>query len=167
MQMNYEKDGKYEKLYPKTISSNVEMLDGRDLNKWKQDFEDEFNVISDNLNEIYDKSMSELWRGKDVGDASMLVKPAKPLNLCRTGWILVFVREASDNTLDNISYHHIPKIHPRAHSGASSAVKMVMGSISGTIISKYMYISNLEVKGHSSNTGEGASNVFLYAIYEY
>lgn len=162
MQMNYEKDGKYEKLYPKTISSNVEMLDGRDLNTWKQDFEDEFNVISDKLNEWEGTSL--LWEGSEVlGSSDERIYPSKLLSECKTGWILVFARTTT-TSVDNINYYHIPKIHLDV---GAFGIRVLLGSIGNRSLSKFIYTHNDRLSGHASNITDGNDAMSIIAVYEY
>lgn len=167
MQMNYEKDGKYEKLYPKTISTNVEMLDGRDLNKWKQDFEDEFNIIESDIKELKKDTNGELWRGSEILSATASITPSKALSDTRNGYILVFARK-SGSAYDNYNYYHLPKVHLLStNNGMSSGVKILLGSVSGSIVSKYIYFRRDSIAGNALNEQSGSEDVFLLRVYEY
>lgn len=167
MQINYEKNGKYEKLYPKTISTNVEMLDGRNLNQWKEDFEDEFNVMDSGLKELQKESNDELWSGADILSASSTISPSKALNNTKNGYVLVFARRVN-TVFDNYNYYHLPKTHLLAtNNGVASGVKIMLGSASGDFAQKYLYIKPTSITGHNVNTSGVSADIHLVKIYEY
>lgn len=157
MQMNYKKDGKFEKLFPKTLSGNVMFNNGQTVEDWKMEIDNYINKTEDKF--------EELWSGNDLVTPSSNITPSKKLSDCNNGWLLVFKNSASVN---NFSYHYIPKIHLKLPRDlASDGVKLLTGSSGGAIAHKYIFIENNLIKGFSTNeTGDNAKTE-LYKIYEY
>ncbi|QYG29974.1 hypothetical protein K0O13_07645 [Mammaliicoccus sciuri] len=157
MQMNYKKDGKFEKLFPKTLSGNVMFNNGQTIEEWKMEIDNYINKTEDKF--------EELWSGNDLVTANSSIIPSKKLTECNNGWLLVFKNSSSVN---NFSYHYIPKIHltlPR--NLLLDGVKLLTGSAGGVIAHKYIFIEDNSIKGHSSNETGDNSKTELYKIYEY
>lgn len=157
MQMNYKVDGEFEKLYPKTLSSNVKFNNGVNLEEYKKEIDDYINKTQDKF--------EELWSGEDGIDVTSDIKPSKNLSDCNNGWLLVFKNEWNNN---NFNYAYIPKVHLLVTAKPSTeGVKIITGSSGGIISHKYVFFRDASITGHGSNvTGDNARTV-LYKIYEY
>lgn len=169
MQINYTNDGIYNKIYPVTISENVKLNIGKNLEEWKQEVDEDFNNIEDdiqNINNRYedDKKINILWQGNSVAGSGFNITPSKKLSDCKNGWLLAFKLAGNSN---NYNYQHIPKEHVSLTSGTDRGVKCVLGSLGGTIVQKYMYIYDDKIIGHSSNSSTENEKMELFSVAEY
>lgn len=167
MQINYTNDGIYNKIYPVTISENVKLNIGKNLEEWKQEVDDDFNNIEHRTSELeqqFESSLinNSLWSGNSLLDSTDVITPTKKLVDCKNGWLLMFKYAGAYN---NLNYEYIPKHHLTV--GNSGGVKLVLGSTSGTYVQKYIYVKSDTVTGHSSNVASGNEVIELFNIYEY
>ena len=113
-------------------------------------------------------SNSTLWSGAWYMTEGQNITPSKRLSDCQTGWVLVWSDyDPSPGTANNYDfvYSYIRKdtiVNGRgacfllgAHSGATS------------VITKYLYISDTQIKGHASNGASPSNDAILRAIYEF
>lgn len=141
MQMRYNNNGKYDYIYPETLGSNVLLNNGQTLDEWK-------NQIDDLYNEKEDEDFNVLWTGMEPMDSTTELTMPKKLSECNNGWILVFGDNYSGGT--NFSYHYVPKVHTSIYS-YTSGCKFLVGARNGAITSKFIYIDDLHIKGHTTN----------------
>lgn len=160
MQMRYENNGKFEKMFPKTVANNVSLNNGLNVEQWKKEVDDFINEEKDGSNN--QSSFEILWRGEELISTNT-IKPSKKLTECPNGWLLVF-RNASG--MNNFSYHYIPKWHVLLES--NEGIKILAGSSGGSISQKYLIIPDgTTIKGISLNgTGDNAKTV-LFRVLEY
>ena len=153
MQMNYKKSGQFEKLYPITLGDNVKLNNGQTPEQWKKQ-------VDDLLNNVEDTGYNVLWEGSEVMAKNTI---SKKLSECNNGWILVF-KDAGANS--NYSYHYIPKYHT-VNLGASAGMKFIMGASGNVYCSKFVFISNTTIKGHTVNATNGNDVVVLCQVLSY
>lgn len=164
MQMKYNRDGVYEKLYPKTLSGNVMMNDGNTVEQWKTEVNDRMNSLEDAHDNL------ELWNGSLSMDTNETVTPSKKLSECVTGWLLVFAKASdSGGAYSNYSYQYVPKVHLKATTPSTGWIKFILGNSNGRIISKYLLAQDATIRGHSVNitTDNDTVGVKLLKVYEY
>ena len=167
MQINYNNNGNFEKLYPITLSGNVKLNNGKNIEEWKMEVDDDFNNIEHRTSELeqqFESSLinNSLWSGNSLLDSTDVITPTKKLVDCKNGWLLMFKYAGAYN---NLNYEYIPKHHLTV--GNSGGVKLVLGSTSGTYVQKYIYVKSDKVTGHSSNVASGNEVIELFNIYEY
>ena len=157
MQINYKKNGEFEKLYPKTLAGNVLFNNGQTVEEYKQEIDDTINKKED--------TFQELWSGENTMGDGVSIKPSKKLSECQNGWLLVFKNDLNNN---NFNYAYIPKVHLLVTAKPSTeGIKIITGSSGGIISHKYVFFRDTSITGHGSNvTGDNARTV-LYKIYEY
>lgn len=161
MQMNYKKSGQFEKLYPITLGDNVKLNNGQTLEEWKKQ-------ADDLLNNVEDTGYNVLWEGSEVmgkntdGTAARITI-SKNLSECNNGWILVF-KDAGANS--NYSYHYVPKNHT-TNLGATAGMKFIMGGSGNAFCSKFVFISENTIKGHTVNETNGNDVVALCQVLSY
>ena len=67
MQINYNNNGNFEKLYPITLSGNVKLNNGKNIEEWKMEVDDDFNNIEHRTSELeqqFENSLNDsLWSG--------------------------------------------------------------------------------------------------------
>src|SRR5699024_5458554 len=162
MQIKYRNNGNFEHLYPKTLSGNVEMNSGKTLEEWKGEVDDDLNEIEKDIKDITPSS-DLLWEGRNVLDGGKSVKPSKKLNECATGWTLIWTKTGGKQ---QFQYTNIPKLSLRVGL-SSTGNRAVLGSSGGTILTKYFYVENTQIKGHSTNGESGNEDLELIAVSEY
>lgn len=163
MQIKHKRNGVYEHLYPKTLSENVEMNDGNNVEQWKKEVEDDLNDVKE-VSERLKDGLSNLWSGSKLMDSNDVVRPRKKLSECFTGWILVWKRAGSRS---QFQYTVIPKIHVDVISGSTGGTKSVLSTIDSKVVIKYIYIVDDEITGHGSNTESDNSDIELAGVYEF
>ena len=161
MQMNYKKSGQFEKLYPITLGDNVKLNNGQTLEQWKKQ-------VDDLLNNVEDTGYNVLWEGSEVmarntDGTAKEITISKKLSECNNGWILVF-KDAGANS--NYSYHYIPKYHT-VNLGTSAGMKFIMGASGNAYISKFVFIGDTTIKGHTVNGTNGNDVVVLCQVLSY
>ena len=167
MQINYNNEGKFEKLYPITLSENVKLNNGKNVEEWKMEVDDDFNNIEHRTSELeqqFENSSinDSLWSGNSLLDSTDVITPTKKLEDCKNGWLLMFKYVGAYN---NLSYKYIPKHHLTV--GNSGGVKLVLGSANGTYVQKYVYIKSKTITGYSANSTNGNEKIELFNVYEY
>ena len=157
MQMNYKKNGEFEKLYPKTLAGNVLFNNGQTIEEYKKEIDDTINKKED--------TFQELWSGNDAMGDGVSINPSKKLSECQNGWVFVFKNQHSST---NISYHYVPKVHIKlSNNSSSNGLKIIAGGSSGVLTHKYLLVGDGTIKGHSSNVLDGNDKTALYKILEY
>lgn len=156
MQMNYKVAGQFEHLYPITLGDNIKLNNGQTLEQWKQQIDDLYNAKEDT-------DYNEVWSGSETLDGTKEVLPLKPLSECSNGYILVF-KEPSGAS-GNVNYCYVPKTQPSMY--ASFGIKFLVGVRSGGIRSKFIYIEDNKIRGHSSNGTGGNEETVLVKIISY
>ena len=161
MQMNYKKSGQFEKLYPITLGDNVKLNNGQTLEQWKKQ-------ADDLLNSVEDTGYNVVWEGSEVmgkntdGTAAQITI-SKKLSECNNGWILVF-KDAGANS--NYSYHYVPKYHTSI-LGDSTGMKFIMGASGNAVCSKFIFIGDTTIKGHTVNGTNGNDVIVLCKVLSY
>lgn len=160
MQINYNNNGNFEKLYPITLSGNVKLNNGKNIEEWKMEVDDDFN----NIEQKFENSLinNSLWSGKSLLGSTDIITPTKKLKDCKNGWLLMFKYTGSYH---NLNYEYIPKHHLTV--GNSGGIKLVLGSASGTYVQKYIYIKSETIAGYSANVENGNEKMELFNVYEY
>ena len=163
MEINYKDNGDFKKIYPTTLSENVIMNSGKNVEKWKKEVDDDLNKIEDNINLLKaEPTTGKIWEGNTTLSAGERVTPSKPILDCKNGWLLIFKYVGAHS---NFNYEYIPKIHiPITNSGG---IKLVLGSANGTYVQKYIYIKNETISGHDTNINNGNEKIELFNVYEY
>lgn len=157
MQMRFKGQGEFERLYPKTLSGNVTFNNGVNLEEYKKEVDDYINKTEDKF--------EELWNGRDVLGTDSIITPSKKLSDCVNGWLLVFKNSVNTN---NWNYYHIPKIHLKISTNQTvEGVKIITGSPGGLINHKYVFVTDTEIKGYSSNAEGDNAKSELFRVYEY
>jgi len=156
MQMKYKNKGEFEYMYPETLGDNVQLNNGQSLEDWKKQIDDLYN-------DKEDEDINTLWAGREVLGTGIVLLMSKPLSECKNGWILVFGDYPSGS---NFSYHIIPKIHTSLYD-YTQGVKMLVGVKNSGITSKYMFIDDTHIKGHTANTGNGNDGSALLKVISY
>lgn len=157
MQINYKKNGEFEKLYPKTLAGNVLFNNGQTAEEYKQEIDDTINKKED--------TFQELWSGNDTMGEGASVNPSKKLSECQNGWIFVFKNQ---NSGTNISYHYVPKVHIKlSNNSSSNGLKILAGASTGVLTHKYLLVGDDTIRGHNSNDADSNSRTVLYKILEY
>ena len=161
MQMNYKKSGQFEKLYPITLGDNVKLNNGQTLEQWKKQ-------ADDLLNNVEDTGYNVLWEGSEVmakntDGTAKEITISKNLSECNNGWILVF-KDVGANS--NYSYHYIPKYHT-TNLGATAGMKFIMGASGNAVCSKFIFIGDTTIKGHTVNGTNGNDVVVLCQVLSY
>ena len=158
MQMNYKKSGQFKKLYPITLGDNVKLNNGQTLEQWKKQ-------VDDLLNNVEDTGYNVLWEGSEVmgkntDGTQKKITISKKLSECNNGWILVF-KDAGANS--NYSYHYVPKYHMSV-LGASEGMKFIMGGSRNAFYSKYLFIGDDVITGHTVNGTNGNDVIVLCKV---
>lgn|SRR5699024_5377480 len=157
MQINYKKNGEFEKLYPKTLAGNVLFNNGQTVEEYKQEIDDTINKKED--------TFQELWSGENTMGDGVSIKPSKKLSECQNGWIFVF---KNNNSFTNISYHYVPKAHIKVSNNSSSnGLKILAGASLGVLTHKYLLVGDDAIRGHNSNDLDSNGKTVLYKILEY
>lgn len=169
MQINYNNEGKFEKLYPITLSENVKLNNGKNVEEWKMEVDDNLNNIEDeikNINTRYndDRKSNILWKGNLLMNTGETVTPSKKLTDCKNGWILGFKFFGDDHSFN---YHYIPKEHTQLASVSYGAIKFLNGAPAGAIVQKYLYVYSDKIKGHASNITSGNEKIELMSVIEF
>lgn len=169
MQINYNNKGKFEKLYPITLSENVKLNNGKNVEEWKMEVDDNLNNIEDdikNINTRYDndKKSNILWQGNLLMGNGESVTPSKKLKDCKNGWILAFKFVGDSHSFN---YHYMPKEHIQMMAGSYGATKFLNGAPGGTIVQKYLYVYNDKMTGHNSNISDGNERIELISVIEF
>ena len=157
MQINYNNNGNFEKLYPITLSENVKLNNGKNIEEWKMEVDDDFNILEEKNSEN-----TSLWSGFSTLSSTDIITPTKKITDCKNGWLLMFKYAGAYN---NLNYEYIPKHHIVV--GNSGGIKIKLASVSGTYVQKYIYVKSDTVTGHSSNVASGNEVMELFNIYEY
>ena len=116
-----------------------------------------------NTKDYEDSDFNTLWTGRDVLGEDKELLMTKPLSECKNGWILIFGDHTSDS---NVSYHIIPKIHTSLYDYTQS-VKILVGAENNGITSKYVFIDDTHIKGHSDNMKNGNDGSALLKVISY
>ena len=158
MQMNYKKSGQFKKLYPITLGDNVKLNNGQTLEQWKKQ-------VDDLLNNVEDTGYNVLWEGSEVmgkntDGTQKKITISKKLSECNNGWILDF-KDAGSNS--NYSYHYVPKYHMSV-LGASEGMKFIMGGSRNAFYSKYLFIGDDVITGHTVNGTNGNDVIVLCKV---
>lgn len=157
MQINYKKNGEFQKLYPKTLSGNVTFNNGQTIEEWKQEIDDIVNKKEDKF--------EELWSGRDNLTGDSIIRPSKRLSECNNGWLLVFTNSKS---LNNFNYYYVPKIHLKLPLNIKTdGIKVLTGSAGGVITSKYIFVEDDTIRGHSVNENGDNVESGLHKVFEY
>lgn len=154
--IKYKLNGQFEHLYPVTLGDNVRLNNGTTLEQWKKQIEDLFNQVED-------KDYNEIWSGSETLDGSKEIVLTKPLSECSNGYILVF-KEPSGAS-GNVNYCYVPKTQSSMYP--TFGIKFLVGVRSGGIRSKFIYIEDKKIKGHSSNGTGGNEETVLVKIISY
>lgn len=158
MQMKYKVAGEFQKLFPVTLGDNVKLNNGQSLELWKQQ-------VDDYLNNVEDEGYGVLWEGseimgKEADGSSKKITISKKLSECKNGWILVF-KDAAANS--NYSYHYVPKYHMTV-LGSSGGMKFIMGGSGNAFYSKYLFVGDNTVTGHTVNGTNGNDVIVLCKV---
>ena len=151
--MNYKKSGQFEKLYPVTLGDNVNLNSGQTLEQWKQEIDDLLNALE------YD-DFNVMWNGSDIMPNTTELTMPKALSQCRNGWILVFADTVPGS---NYNYCYVPRTHASMYA-YTGGVKFVVGIKEGGIASKFLFISDTQIKGHAANTTNGNEGAALKKV---
>lgn len=115
----------------------------------------------------------KLWEGVMYLNENQTVKPSKPLNECKTGWILAWSRFVPGDGENNTFWHfvHVPKKFGTITSGGM--VHPLYQNPNGTALAgavpifKYIYCTNTQITGNAFN-GEGDRRyAVLRFVFEY
>lgn len=153
MQMNYKIAGQFEHLYPVTLGDNVKLNSGVTLEQWKQQIDDLFNALEDD-------DFNIMWSGNDIMSASTELTMPKKLSECKNGWILVFGDTVQGS---NWNYCYIPRTHAAMYDYIGG-VKFVVGVKNSGITSKFIFVSDTKIKGHSANAAGGNEAAALLKV---
>ena len=161
MQMRYKKSGEFQKLFPITLGDNVKLNNGQSLELWKQQ-------VDDLLNKVEDDGYGVIWEGSEVlgrlSDGTyQKITINKKLSECKNGWILVF-KDVGVNS--NYSYHYVPKYHLTV-LGISQGMKFIMGGSGNAFCSKYLFIGDNTISGHTVNGTNGNDVIVLCKVLSY
>src|SRR5690625_4233352 len=137
----------WQELYPETLAKNVKLLNGQNLEEFKEEVEDR---LPDDV---------PLWEGNELMLEDKKIYPSKKLSDCNQGWVLRWQNANDDGiTNSNFNYMYVPKVHL---TSSGTGVKGIMGGISQKIISKYVYVRDGEIEGHSTNIEEDNTKLAL------
>lgn len=153
MQMNYKIAGQFEHLYPVTLGDNVKLNSGVTLEQWKQQIDDLFNALEDD-------DFNVMWSGNDIMSGSTELTMPKKLSECKNGWILVFGDTVQGS---NWNYCYIPRTHAAMYD-YTGGVKFIVGVKNSGITSKFIFISDTNIKGHSANAAGGNEAATLLKV---
>ncbi|AVP40288.1 tail fiber protein [Staphylococcus phage phiSA_BS1] len=156
MQMRYKNKGEFEYMYPETLGDNVQLNNGQSLEEWKKQIDDLYN-------EKEDSDFNNIWSGSDILGGGSEITVLKPLKECNNGWILVF-KEVS-GVSGNVNYCYVPRVQPDLYS--TFGIKFLVGVKGGGVRSKFLYITNTTIKGHSSNGAGGNEETELVKVISY
>lgn len=156
MQMNGNTNGKYQQLYPKTLSGNVTFNNGQTLEQWKYDVED---IMNDTREPLY----TILWEGRAILGSGERIDIDKKLTECKNGWILLFKQTGYSH---NYNYQYVPKVHPYV-TESEKATKFVLGAQGGAFVQKYIFIQDNYIEGFRTNSSGGNENQELIRIIAY
>lgn len=156
MKMKYNTKGNFEYMFPETLGDNIKLNNGQTLEQWKKQVDDLYNAKED-------EDYNTLWSGRETMGSGKEITMPKKLSECNHGWILVFGDHPSGS---NFSYHHVPKIHPTLYDYTQGCKFLVWVKNSG-ITSKYLFIDDTHIKGHTANTGNGNDGSALLRVISY
>lgn len=156
MQMKYKNKGSFDYMYPETLGDNVRFNNGQTLEEWKKQIDDLYNAKED-------EDFNTLWSGRDTMGTGVELAMPKKLSECKNGWLLVF---GDHPTGSNFSYHYVPKIHPTLYS-YTQGIKILVGVKNSGITSKYLFIDDTHIKGHTANTNNGNDGSALLKVISY
>lgn len=123
------------------------------------------DITIDNLGILFSGANRVLWQPTSQS-ASPYLTDTQPITLSEavsrqlTGIVLVWSRRASGTVYnDSWWYEYIPKWHAMNH-GTQGIYMSTPTGFSATVCIKYVYIDDLEITGHASNsaTGTGYAN---------
>ena len=158
MQMRYKKAGEFEKLFPITLGDNVNLNNGQTIEEWKKE-------VDGFLNDVEDEGYGVLWEGSEImgklpDETAQKITISKKITECKNGWILVF-KDAGANS--NYSYHYVPKYHMSV-LGASEGMKFIIGGSRNAFYSKYLFIGDDVITGHTVNGTNGNDVIVLCKV---
>lgn len=108
---------------------------------------------------------SPLWFGERYPTGTQTLTPEKTLEQCANGWMLQWqnyvVGEGATNS--NYQYTFIPKEQVRNSTGN----RVQLGGTGGVMVSKYLYIYNDRITGHSSNNVGDSNKLAITGVYEW
>lgn len=143
-------------MFPKTLGDNVNLNSGQTLEQWKKQIDDMYNSIED-------EDFNILWTGRDALGTGVELTMPKKLSECKNGWILVFGDHPSGS---NFSYHYVPKNHTSIFD-YTQGCKFLVGVKNSGITSKYLFIDDTHIKGHTANMGSGNDASALLRVISY
>lgn len=156
MQMKYKVAGQFEYMYPKTLGDNVNLNNGQTLEQWKKQIDDIYN-------DKEDSDFNEVWSGSEILGGGSEITILKPLKECKNGWILVF-KEPSGAS-GNVNYCYVPRAQPDLYP--TFGIKFLVGVKNEGVRSKFLYITNTTIKGHTSNGAGGNEDTVLVKVISY
>lgn len=132
---------------------------GRFRHNLKQTFSDDIQInVFDNI----------LWDGSMYPNATQTVRPTKKLSDCMTGWMLRWQNytPGSGGGLSNsqFQYTFVPK--SQLQIGEGYGVRVVLQHSGGASKTKYIYIDDDSMTGHSTNAGDN-NNIVLSGVFEF
>lgn len=108
-------------------------------------------------------SRGSLWSGAWFMHDTHIITPSRKLSDCLNGWMLQWSGYTSSTARDyDITYTFIPKNHPSLSS--NGGIHQIVGQPNHGYKSKYLYVTNTEIKGHKNNSGD---SVILRRVFEW
>lgn len=105
-----------------------------------------------------------LWTGLIYPDSGQTVTPSIPLSQCLNGWILIYTWYASGAASNqSINIVVVPKAYGQNYSGAGLAHDMI-SSTGNTKGSKYVYITDTQIKGNDFNKQGNSAHFVLRMV---
>lgn len=118
---------------------------------------------------LLNQGKQQLWSGGLYMNADQSVTPSKPLSDCQNGWVLVwgdYDPSTSTNNNYNFVFHYVHK--NSFISGANSLWMCATDGGVGKDVTKTLYITNTDIKGHVNNSSTTESkDVILRYVYEW
>lgn len=109
-----------------------------------------------------------LWSGGAYVSDTQTITPSTPLNECPNGWVLCWSRYSGGAAVnDTWQYFPVMRTHP-AMSGGGITMYMLYGSFNlANQCSKYVYVTNTTIVGHSNNAVAPGNNMVLRNVYAF
>jgi hypothetical protein len=148
-------------LFPKSSTPN----DSRVASEW-----DNFRILNGtgflNGAEIFTSNNPVLWDGVYPMQDGQTVTPTKSISSCPNGWILVWGAYDGNDLNHNLDFTHVPKWRVTDIPGGGGIGVILREGTSG-FCTKYFYVSNTDITGHSSNVSGNNNLRALTAVWSY
>lgn len=112
---------------------------------------------------VFFDDSKQLWSGGSFMTAGQFANSSKNISDCPNGWVLVWSEYNSGSVNNGWQYTYIPKSHTAFAAGGGIWIHGIgYGAVE---LTKYIYVNNSNVEGHSRNSTAPQNTMVLRYIY--